>query len=226
MKYLTLKEIRQKIENHDSFSIDDFINAYESKEITIYLNHSGFIVKNSVSSNSRVIDSYFPDSIKAFRGLVEPLDDINNQDIVSLLQGNPNTIIYATIDNEIYTLLREKPKDTENYSINFHAKFYTESDFLIEKDQFENFFNIKNLNKKRSDRSIELENTKFLRIIGSILVGLDKSERYGDLTQNTLYDLMAKTVDLEKLRLGNKTVEEVFAKANDAIENHLIQTKK
>ncbi|MDC5278214.1 hypothetical protein OHW85_22015, partial [Acinetobacter baumannii] len=87
MKYLTFKEIRQKIENHDSFSIDDFINAYESKEITIYLNHSGFIVKNSVSSNSRVIDSYFPDSIKAFRGLVEPLDDINNQDIVSLLQG-------------------------------------------------------------------------------------------------------------------------------------------
>lgn len=226
MKYLSFKEIRQKFEKHDSFSIDDFVNAYESKKITIYLNHSGFIVKNSITPNSKVIDSYFPDSIRAFRGLVEPLDDIWNQDIVSILQGNPNTVIYATIDNETHTLLRTRPTDMENFGIESHAKFYTDLDFLIEKEQFETLFNLESPNTARSDRSLELENTKFLRIIGSMLVGLDKSERYGDLTQNFLYDLMAKTVDLEKLRLGNKTVEKVFSNAKDAIQNHLIQPKK
>jgi hypothetical protein len=226
MKYLTFKEIRQKFEKHDSFSIDDFVNAYDSKDIMIYLNHSGFIVKNSINPTSKVIDSYFPDSIRAFRGFVEPLDDICNQDIVSILQGNPNTVIYATIDNETYTLLRARPTDMESFGIESYAKLYTESDFLIEKKQFEALFKFESSHKARSDRSLELENIKFLKIIGSMLVGLDKSERYGDLTQNILYDLMAKTVDLDKLELGNRTVEKVFAKANDAIENHLIQTKK
>lgn len=226
MKYLTLKEIRQQFADNSSYDFDDFIDAYTSKNIKIYLKHSGFVVKNSINPNSKVIDSYFPDSIRAFRGLVEPLDDICNQDIVSILQGNPNTVMYATIDNETNTLLRTKPIDMENFGIEPHAKFYTDLDFLIEKEQFESLFNLESPNTARSDRSLELENTKFLRIIGSILCGLDKSERYGDLTQNILYELMAKTVDLEKLRLQDKTVKSVFAQANNAVKNHLIQTKK
>ncbi|CAM2983634.1 hypothetical protein [Acinetobacter celticus] len=222
MKYLTFKEVHQKITDHESYDMDDFINAYISKEIKIYLNHTGLIVKNFINPNTKMVNSYSPDSVKAHRGLIEPLDDIFNQDIVSLLQGQLNTIIYATIDNEIYTLLRKIPTETESFDITHLAKLYTTGDLLIEKEQFESLCNINSLYESRSDRSIELENTKLLRIIGSILAGLDKSKRYGDLTQNSLYDLMTRTVDLEKLRLGNKTVEKVFSKANDAIENHLI----
>lgn len=223
MKYLTFKEIRQKFENHDSFSIDDFINAYESKEITIYLNHSGFIVKNSINPNLKVIDSYFPDSIRAFRGIVEPLDDICNQDIVSILQGNPNTVIYATIDNETHTLLRTRPTDMEQFDPVLQAKFYTESDFIIEREQFENIFSPKNFIEFRTDKSLALENQRLLRIIGGMLAGIKHSNRYKDLKQNTLYELMAEAIDIKESALSDSTVKPIFKMANDAVEIFLIK---
>lgn len=223
MKYLTFKEIRQKFENHDSFSIDDFINAYESKEITIYLNHSGFIVKNSINPNSKLIDSYFPDSIRAFRGIVEPLDDICNQDIVSILQGNPNTVIYATIENEIHTLLRTRPTDMEQFGIESQAKFYTESDFMIEREQFENIFSPKNFIEFRTDKSLALENQRLLRIIGGMLAGIKHSDRYKDLKQNTLYGLMAEAIDIRDSGLSDSTVKPIFKLANDAVKIFLIK---
>lgn len=223
MKYLTFKEIRQKFENHDSFSIDDFINAYESKEITIYLNHSGFIVKNSINPNLKVIDSYFPDSIRAFRGIVEPLDDICNQDIVSILQGNPNIVIYATIDNETHTLLRTRPTDMEQFDPVLQAKFYTESDFIIEREQFENIFSPKNFIEFRTDKSLALENQRLLRIIGGMLAGIKHSNRYKDLKQNTLYELMAEAIDIKESALSDSTVKPIFKMANDAVEIFLIK---
>lgn len=223
MKYLTFKEIRQKFEKHDSFSIDDFVTAYESKKITIYLNHSGFLVKNSINPNSKVIDSYFPDSIKAFRGLVEPLDDIYNQDIISILQGNPNTVIYATIDNETHTLLRTRPTDIENFGIESHAKFYNESDFLIEREQFENIFSPKNFSELQTDKSLALENQKLLRIIGGMLAGIKHSSRYKDLKQNTLYELMAEAIDIREAGLSDSTVKPIFTLANDAVKIFLIK---
>lgn len=223
MKYLTFKEIRQKFENHDSFSINDFINAYESKEITIYLNHSGFIVKNSINPNLKVIDSYFPDSIRAFRGIVEPLDDICNQDIVSILQGNPNTVIYATIDNETHTLLRTRPTDMEQFDPVLQAKFYTESDFIIEREQFENIFSPKNFIEFRTDKSLALENQRLLRIIGGMLAGIKHSNRYKDLKQNTLYELMAEAIDIKESALSDSTVKPIFKMANDAVEIFLIK---
>ncbi len=226
MKYLTFKDVQQRLTNHKSFDMNDFIDAYSSKEIKIYLKHSGFIVRNSIDSNTNLIKGYYVDSVKPFRGLVEPLDDITNQDVVSLLQGKPITISYVTINDETYTLLRNLPTDLDFLDIEFYAQLYNSFDFLIEKQNFESLFNAESLQDAQSDRSIKLENTKLLRIIGSILVGLDKSERYGDLSQNSLYDLMTKAVDLEKLRLRDKTVKNVFAQANNAVENHLIQTKK
>ena len=137
--------------------------------------------------------------------------------MVSLLQGKPITISYVTINDETYTLLRNLPTDLDFLDIEFYAQLYNSFDFLIEKQNFESLFNAESLQDAQSDRSIKLENTKLLRIIGSILVGLDKSERYGDLSQNSLYDLMAKAVDLEKLRLRDKTVKNVFAQANKEV---------
>lgn len=54
MKYLTLKEIRQQFADNGSYNFNDFINAYESAKIKIHLKHSGFVVKNSIDSNSNV----------------------------------------------------------------------------------------------------------------------------------------------------------------------------
>lgn len=48
MKYLTFKDVQQRLTNHKSFDMNDFIDAYSSKEIKIYLKHSGFIVRNSI----------------------------------------------------------------------------------------------------------------------------------------------------------------------------------
>lgn len=40
-----------------------------------------------------------------------------------------------------------------------------------------------------------------------MLAGINHSDRYKSLTQNVLYDLMAQTVDTQKLKLGDSTVE-------------------
>ncbi|MFV5514776.1 hypothetical protein [Acinetobacter gerneri] len=223
MKYLTIKEIRQQIVDHDSYDIDDFINAYEAKKIKIYLKHSGFVVRNTIDSDTNTIKGYYPDSIKPLRGLVEPLDDICNQDIVSLLQGNQNTIIYATIDEEIYTLLRARPTDTEAYSIESYTKLYTESDFLIEREQFESIFSPKNFIELQTDKSLALENQKLLRIIGGMLAGIKHSSRYKDLKQNTLYELMAEAIDTRESGLSDSTVKPIFKLANDAVKIFLIK---
>ena len=124
MKYLTFKDVQQRLTNHKSFDMNDFIDAYSSKEIKIYLKHSGFIVRNSIDSNTNLIKGYYVDSVKPFSGLVEPLDDITNQDVVSLLQGKPITISYVTINDETYTLLRNLPTDLDFLDIEFYAQLY------------------------------------------------------------------------------------------------------
>ncbi|MEQ1453138.1 hypothetical protein ACG9HX_01735 [Acinetobacter ursingii] len=225
MKYLTFREVHQRLTAHGSFDLNDFINAYLSKEIKIYLNHSGLIVKTFINQNTNMIDSYASDSVTPYRGLIEPLDDIFNQDIVSIIQGNLNTIIYGTIDNEIFTLLRELPTNTESLGITHCAKLYTTVDFLIEKSQFEKLFDMDKLTQPKAERSLALENQKLLRIIGGMLAGIKNSERYKSLKQNTLYDLMAQSIDIEKAGLSSDTVEPIFAQANKSIKDYLFKNK-
>lgn len=225
MKYLTFKDVQQRLTNHKSFDMNDFIDAYSSKEIKIYLKHSGFIVRNSIDSNTNLIKGYYVDSVKPFRGLVEPLDDITNQDVVSLLQGKPITISYVTINDETYTLLRNLPTDLDFLDIEFYAQLYNSFDFLIEKQNFESLFNTDELIEARTEKSLALENQKLLRIIGGMLAGMKNSERYKSLKQNTLYDLMAQSIDIEKAGLSSDTVEPIFAQANKLIKKYLFKNK-
>ncbi|ATZ65450.1 hypothetical protein [Acinetobacter bereziniae] len=224
MKTLTFKELNTNLANHSgSFDMNDFIDAYVSNDIKIYINHSGFIVKRSLDDNTGKLNGFDPDTIKPFRGMVEPLDDLNNQDIVSLLQNHSGTIIHANIKGEPYTLLTQKPMNEEFLDINNWAKFYTSSDFLVDKIQFEQLINTLTPDQPKSEKSLLAENQKLLRIIGAILAGINHSDRYKSLTQNVLYDLMAQTVDTQKLKLGDSTVETVFSRANDLIENYIIK---
>ena len=223
MKYLTFKDVQQRLTTHKSFDMNDFIDAYSSKEIKIYLKHSGFIVRNSIDSNTNLIKGYYVDSVKPFRGLVEPLDDITNQDVVSLLQGKPITISYVTINDETYTLLRNLPADLDFLDIEFYAQLYNSFDFLIEKEKFESIFNTDELIEARTEKSLTLENQKLLRIIGGMLAGMKNSERYKSLKQNTLYDLMAQSIDIEKAGLSSDTVEPIFAQANKSIKKYLFK---
>ncbi|WP_151760119.1 hypothetical protein [Acinetobacter nosocomialis] len=223
MKYLTFKDVQQRLTTHKSFDMNDFIDAYSSKEIKIYLKHSGFIVRNSIDSNTNLIKGYYVDSVKPFRGLVEPLDDITNQDVVSLLQGKPITISYVTINDETYTLLRNLPTNLDFLDIEFYAQLYNSFDFLIEKEKFESIFNTDELIEARTEKSLTLENQKLLRIIGGMLAGMKNSERYKSLKQNTLYDLMAQSIDIEKAVLSRDTVEPIFAQANKSIKKYLFK---
>lgn len=224
MKTLTFKELKTSLTNHSgSFDLNDFINAYKAKDIKVYINHSGFIVKRSLDENSGKLDGYYSDSIREFRGLVEPLDDLNIQDIVSLLQDHSGTIIHANIEGEPYTLLTQKPVNEEFLDINNWAKFYTSSDFLVDKIQFEQLINTQTPDQPKSEKSLLAENQKLLRIIGAMLAGIDHSDRYKSLTQNVLYKLMAQTVDTQKLKLSDSTVETVFTRANRLIENDIFK---
>lgn len=224
MKTLTFKELKTSLTNHSgSFDLNDFINAYIAKDIKVYINHSGFIVKRSLNESSGKLDGYYSDSIREFRGLVEPLDDLNIQDIVSLLQDHSGTIIHASIEEEPYTLLTQKPVNEEFLDINNWAKFYTSSDFLVDKIQFEQLINTQTPDQPKSEKSLLAENQKLLRIIGAMLAGIDHSDRYKSLTQNVLYKLMAQTVDTQKLKLSDSTVETVFSRANHLIENDIIK---
>jgi hypothetical protein len=224
MKTLTFKELKTSLTNHSgSFDLNDFINAYIAKDIKVYINHSGFIVKRSLDESSGKLDGYYSDSIREFRGLVEPLDDLNIQDIVSLLQDHSGTIIHANIEGEPYTLLTQKPVNEKFLDINNWAKFYTSSDFLVDKIQFEQLINTQTSDQPKSEKSLLAENQKLLKIIGAMLAGINHSDRYSSLTQNALYDLMAQTVDTQKLKLGDSTVETVFSRANDLIENYIIK---
>ncbi|MCL6247279.1 hypothetical protein M5F00_05285 [Acinetobacter sp. ANC 4945] len=225
MKYLTLNETRQKLTEY-GLKFDDFIDLYESRDLKIYLKHSGFIIKNSVDANSKVINGYYLDSIKPFRGIVEPLDDLTNQDIVSSLLDNPNSIIYATIDNDTYTLLRTFPTDMEPCLLESYAQFYTASNFLIEVEQFDKLFSFKGSMELRTEKSLILENQKLLRIIGGMLAGIKHSDRYKDLKQNKLYELMAQAIDTQKLGLSDDTVKPIFSDANKAISKYLIKNNK
>ncbi|WP_104516272.1 hypothetical protein [Acinetobacter indicus] len=225
MKYIFLKDIKKTHVEKGYLSIDKLIDGYSSKHIKLYLNHSGVIVRNSIDPAKGIIDGYYPKTFKSYRGLLEPLDDIVNQDIVSLLQGHSGSISYAKIDGEVYSLLKSMPsnEDLEIGYCSHLTKFYMETDLLVDETDLQVLLKKDSSVLSQSDESLEAENQKLLRIIGSMLAGIKKSERYSTLSQSALYDLICQTVDTAQLNLSKSTVDNVFSKANHAVKKNLIK---
>ncbi|GEM_PF-2025471 len=225
MKYILLKDIKLKHVEKGCLSIDKFIDAYASRQIKLYLNHSGFILKNSIDPVTGGINGYYPNTLKAYRGLIEPLDDIVNQDLVSLLQGHSGSISYAKVDGEVYSLLNSMPsnEDLESGYFIHLSKLYMETDLLVDETDFQESLKKDNSVSSQSDESLQADNKKLLRIIGSMLAGIKNSERYSTLSQSALYDLMCQAVDTAQLNLSKSTVDNVFSKANIAIKKNLIK---
>lgn len=225
MKYILLEDVKQKHIEKGHLSINEFIDAYESRKIKLYLNHSGFILKNSIDPVTGVINGYYPNTLKAYRGLIEPLDDIANQDIVSLLQGHLETISYAKLNGEVYSLLKSMPsiEDIESGYFIHLSKFYTSIDLLVDEIDFRASLKNDDSVSSQSDESLQADNKKLLRIIGSILAGIKTSERYSTLSQSALYDLICQAVDTAQLNLSKSTVDNIFSKANITVKKNLIK---